>query len=659
MFRPLRTILAAAVLVTHVGAFGQTEPAEQYLQCYFQIQEADKMRSEGKVVEAHDKFKEALERLQTISRDHPDWRQDLVRYRVRYCSDQIANLKGEADAKRGATGAAAPVATTPAAGGPPPTRLPRPGEEPLPARESAQAPIPVAPPQPMIDTTPPTPGPQPRPQILPAPKQPESQVVSVPETKRERPPQVATTMPEVVAPPAALPGAAATVAAPSTGDLSQKVAELSGQLQRTQTDLERAKAELGETHKQLKTALAERDDIRTRLDQASSELQAAKDKEDKRVAGLMKDNADLKTKLQDAEAQIAALKSSDAQNAVKSLQAQLDATKEQLARAQQENKVYEETTRGLKQQLEAMQAKLAESESKAKVAGASPETSRLMEENEVLRAVVDRQLKEQARREAAKKLAFEELKNLEIQSDVLAKQIDILASPLVELSANEIAMLRLTVPPSGAEGAAIAEPLDGTAPKPEKAKVTDSVPPDMAPIAKQARLFFDKGNYDAAAEQYRQILARYPENLYALSNLGVVRFQQGKFKDAEEALQRAIKVAPNDGFSHSILGIVFYMTARFDEAVSTLTRAATLDPNDPQTHNYLGIACSRKGWQQVAEQEVRKAIELNPNYGDAHFNLAVIYATQNPPAKEMARRHYKSATQLGLPQDPELEKLLK
>ncbi len=122
---------------------------------------------------------------------------------------------------------------------------------------------------------------------------------------------------------------------------------------------------------------------------------------------------------------------------------------------------------------------------------------------------------------------------------------------------------------------------------------------------------------------------------------------------------RAIKVAPNDGFSHSILGIVFYMTARFDEAVSTLTRAATLDPNDPQTHNYLGIACSRKGWQQVAEQEVRKAIELNPNYGDAHFNLAVIYATQNPPAKEMARRHYKSAVQLGLPADPELEKLLK
>lgn len=650
MFRPVRTILAAVLFVAHLGVYGQTEPAEQYLQCYFQIQEADKLRSEGKVVEAHDKYKEALDRLEGISRNHPDWRQDLIRYRVRYCSDQIANLKGEAEAKRGTTAPPTPIANTTMPG-----RPPKPSEEPLPTRDVPAIPTTPAAPQPMIDTSPPTPGPQPRPLPMPPSQKSEPEPEPAPAAVKAASQIVATPRPEAPSTPLMLP----QPAGPSASDLSQKVAELSGQLQKTQGDLERAKTELGDTHKQLKAALAERDDIKTKLDQAASELQAAKEKEDKRVATLMKDNADLKAKLQEAEAQITALKSSDAQNAVKSLQAQLDATKEQLARAQQENKMYEETTKGLKQQLETMQAKLAESEAKAKTASASPENARLLEENEVLRAVVDRQLKEQARREAAKKLAFEELKNLEIQSDVLAKQIDILASPLVELSANEIAMLRLTVPPSGSEGTAIAEPLDGSAPKTEKSKVTDSVPADMAPVAKQARLFFDKGNYDAAAEQYRQILARYPDNLYALSNLGVVRFQQGKFKDAEEALQRAIKVAPNDGFSHSILGIVFYMTARFDEAVSTLTRAATLDPNDPQTHNYLGIACSRKGWQQVAEQEVRKAIELNPNYGDAHFNLAVIYATQNPPGKEMARRHYNSAVQLGLPADPELEKLLK
>ena len=61
----------------------------------------------------------------------------------------------------------------------------------------------------------------------------------------------------------------------------------------------------------------------------------------------------------------------------------------------------------------------------------------------------------------------------------------------------------------------------------------------------------------------------------------------------------------------------------------------------------------------VAEDDAkRKAIEIDPQYGDAHFNLAVIYATQKPPAKELARRHYKLAQDLGIPKDPQLEKLL-
>ncbi len=51
-------------------------------------------------------------------------------------------------------------------------------------------------------------------------------------------------------------------------------------------------------------------------------------------------------------------------------------------------------------------------------------------------------------------------------------------------------------------------------------------------------------------------------------------------------------------------------------------------------------------------------MEIDPNYADPHFNLAVIYATQKPPALELARRHYKQALDLGIPKDAQLEKLL-
>ena len=74
--------------------------------------------------------------------------------------------------------------------------------------------------------------------------------------------------------------------------------------------------------------------------------------------------------------------------------------------------------------------------------------------------------------------------------------------------------------------------------------------------------------------------------------------------------------------------------------------------------NHLGIVAGQKGWPEAAEQEFKKAIALNPNYADAHFNLAVIYATNTPPAKQLAGQHYQKATSLGATPDAALEKLI-
>ena len=54
-----------------------------------------------------------------------------------------------------------------------------------------------------------------------------------------------------------------------------------------------------------------------------------------------------------------------------------------------------------------------------------------------------------------------------------------------------------------------------------------------------------------------------------------------------------------------------------------------------------------------------EAIADNPDYADAHFNLAVIYSTSSPPAKELAKRHYEKALALGAAPDPTLDKLLR
>jgi Flp pilus assembly protein TadD len=184
------------------------------------------------------------------------------------------------------------------------------------------------------------------------------------------------------------------------------------------------------------------------------------------------------------------------------------------------------------------------------------------------------------------------------------------------------------------------------------------VPDDMRDVAQQATDLFKMQRYDDAAAKYQQIIDKYPESLYAWSNLGVVRSQEGRLPDAEKALQQAVKLSPNDAFSYRNLGIVYYQLNENDAAIDALERSIALEPNEKYSHDYLGCACSQKGWQEVAEKEFRKAIEIDDNFPDAHYNLAIVYAMQKPPSLELARRHYKRALELGIPKDPRLEKLL-
>jgi Flp pilus assembly protein TadD len=139
-----------------------------------------------------------------------------------------------------------------------------------------------------------------------------------------------------------------------------------------------------------------------------------------------------------------------------------------------------------------------------------------------------------------------------------------------------------------------------------------SVPAEHLEAARRAKASFERGDYREAEKIFEAIVAAVPNNLCALSNLGVVRFRAGKFKESEEAFKRAIALAPADGFSHCTLGIVYYSQGRYDEAVNALTKALAINPKDATAHRYLAIVAAAKGWGEAARKEL-EALEPSGN----------------------------------------------
>jgi len=444
--------------------------------------------------------------------------------------------------------------------------------------------------------------------------------------------------------PASLPNSTPALTGDDPSALRQKIISLSG-------ELESARTELRQTKNELESAVTAKKQLQEKL--------AASPSPDGNIAKLQEENTTLRNKLTAAEDSLKKAAGGELAGEMTSLRNQVDIMEKKLAEANGKSAELSRANEDYKKQI----ASLTNQLQMAGTAGKSDST--LAKENAMLRSILDRQLKEQARREAARRLVLDEFKNLAVSTEALKNQMEVLSSPLVALTDEEQGMLKVSAPSLVAadpgSGAGNAPTISGSPEKPaspESYAEKPRIPDEFKDIAAKATALYNEKKFEEAAAAYQQILTKYPQSIYALSNLGVVRFQQQKYPDAERVLREAIRVAPNDAFSHSVLGIALVQQEKYDDAIQVLSRAVALDPNDAKTRNYLGISSSHRGLQEAAEQECRKAIELDEGYADAHFNLAVIYATQKPPSKELAKRHYTRALELGVPKDPELERLL-
>lgn len=516
-----------------------------------------------------------------------------------------------------------------------------------------------------------------------------------------------------------------------------RVTELEGERNELVTARDEAQSAAASAKKEVQTLtlrVTELEEERTQLvaarDEAQQQAKEAKTALEK-SADLIEANRQLEEKLAAAAQQISGMENdaTEKEKVISSLQGDLDKVRNELATAQKQLKDDRERF----DQLQLVNNQLLKEYDEVTGALAAvqlgevtaAEAKLLQSENEVLRSIIMRSMKEQARREQAYRLAQDEMQRLEIKSDTLNDRINDLAKPTLELTAQEQALFKTptvtlldsdaarvtgavevlkpqvdsatptvaaqsetpadaksvgedsqvipttevvqekqTVTISEGESIAteqtteVAETANDEASDPAKDGATHVLPEAVEQLLAAARDEFIKGNFSGAERLYQEFIELYPDNVVALANLGVAQFRQGKLTAAQLALERAVKVAPEDSFSLTTLGAVMIEQGRAEEALGYLERSNQVKPDDAITLNYMGVAASQLNQFGKAEQSLRSAIKAKPDYAEAHFNLAVIYATAKPPSIALAKRHYEKALELGASPDKRLSSLI-
>jgi Flp pilus assembly protein TadD len=215
------------------------------------------------------------------------------------------------------------------------------------------------------------------------------------------------------------------------------------------------------------------------------------------------------------------------------------------------------------------------------------------------------------------------------------------------LGGNALAQQAYTPPPFHAEAAPSFDTGPGTG-----SGGAERLSPEEKTTLQAGVVALGKNQFEHAEAAFLKLLNLAPESPTALIDLGLIEFRLGRAEKAQGYLQRAIRVQPDAALAWMMLGVIAINDDERDAATAYLAQAVYLNPKSPQAHNYYAVILAKRGWYDAAEDELRTVVSLAPDFAEAQFNLALVYFERNPPAVELARRHYQKALDLGAAPDP-------
>jgi tetratricopeptide (TPR) repeat protein len=148
-------------------------------------------------------------------------------------------------------------------------------------------------------------------------------------------------------------------------------------------------------------------------------------------------------------------------------------------------------------------------------------------------------------------------------------------------------------------------------------KLVEMAPPGQPARMKQALVMLSSaqeraGDFKAAEESLRRILARDPDDATALNNLGYFLTERGeRLQEALEMIKRAVRAEPANPSYLDSLGWVYFKLGQLEEAERHLSDAARRNPRSAAIYEHLGDLHQRRGRTEDARAAWRKALSLS------------------------------------------------
>ncbi len=430
------------------------------------------------------------------------------------------------------------------------------------------------------------------------------------------------------------------------------VVALKNQVEDLTTQLETATAGLTEANKQNREFLSEFERIENERQQMSLQLEEVTRQRDDMTAiikglqtgdstlALATENSKLREMLNVAQRRVDELELDKLEN-----EAEIASLKEEVSQLKMELVLLKNENAEAQQRLVDMQALLDGNAQQSTFNPPSVQDEAVRQENEVLREIIDRQLKQQKFRQEKREIVIAELEALEEGSDELIAQIDSITAeaPLTDEQ-------KAVVQRAGAATMAVAQLA-----RLSSEVGNEAVDRKISRYAGAAAFNFEKERFEEAQLHYAEILDFAPRHMETIYNLGVTKLKLNDVKEAQRLFERGALLEPTNDRVHYMLGVCCYYMDAVDDAIMAVRKAHELNPGASDATGFLGLIYYFRGDLEKAVVALQSAVELAPREPRWHYNLCLALGRQASPDLARSFKHYEEAKKLGLQPDDRME----